>query len=70
MDFPEFCMELEAHFGGAGSKLIGIQLLQLEIRLKKTPSKSLGASGSPPCGCVVNHLVGPLVLVMTHETKA
>ncbi|GJR24353.1 hypothetical protein Tco_0972880 [Tanacetum coccineum] len=39
MDFPEFCMELESHFWGAGSKLIGLQLLQLDLRLGKSPSR-------------------------------
>ncbi|GJU05302.1 retrovirus-related pol polyprotein from transposon TNT 1-94 [Tanacetum coccineum] len=29
----------------------------------------LGASGSPPCGCVVSSLVDFLALVMAHETK-
>ncbi|GJU29853.1 hypothetical protein Tco_1173442 [Tanacetum coccineum] len=41
MDFLEFCMELEAHFLGAGEKLMGLQLLQLELRLGKNPSRNL-----------------------------
>ncbi|GJY48803.1 hypothetical protein Tco_0438759 [Tanacetum coccineum] len=40
MDFSEFYKELEAHFLGAGTKLIGLQLLQLDLRLGKTPSRS------------------------------
>ncbi|GJU24989.1 hypothetical protein Tco_1163610 [Tanacetum coccineum] len=40
MDFPEFYKELEAEFFGSGAKLMGIQLLQLELRLGKTPSRS------------------------------
>ncbi|GJV95570.1 hypothetical protein Tco_1547147 [Tanacetum coccineum] len=40
MDFPEFCMELEAHFWGACSKLIGIKLLQLDLILGKNPFRS------------------------------
>ncbi|GJT21357.1 hypothetical protein Tco_0891294 [Tanacetum coccineum] len=40
MDFLEFCKELEAEIFGAGAKLMGIQLLQLEIILGKTPSRS------------------------------
>ncbi|GJU27374.1 hypothetical protein Tco_1139467 [Tanacetum coccineum] len=40
MDFLEFCMELEAHFLGAREKLMGLQLLQLELRLGKNPSRS------------------------------
>ncbi|GJV37773.1 hypothetical protein Tco_1410250 [Tanacetum coccineum] len=40
MDFLEFYMELEDHFWGAGLKLIEIQLIQLELRLEKTPSRS------------------------------
>ncbi|GJX51008.1 hypothetical protein Tco_0277853 [Tanacetum coccineum] len=40
MDFPEFYKELEAEFFGAGAKLMGLQLLQLELRLGKTPSRS------------------------------
>ncbi|GJS55871.1 hypothetical protein Tco_0629233 [Tanacetum coccineum] len=38
--FPEFYKELEAEFLGAGAKLMGIQLLQLELRLGKTLSRS------------------------------
>ncbi|GJU28702.1 hypothetical protein Tco_1167323 [Tanacetum coccineum] len=40
MDFPEFYKELEAEFLGAGTKLMGLQLLQLELRLGKIPSRS------------------------------
>ncbi|GJX53903.1 hypothetical protein Tco_0282272 [Tanacetum coccineum] len=40
MDFPEFCKELEANFRGEGSQLIGLQLLQLKLRLGKNPSRS------------------------------
>ncbi|GJS61386.1 hypothetical protein Tco_0656170 [Tanacetum coccineum] len=40
MDFLEFYKELEAEYFGAGAKLTGIQLLQLELRLGKTPSRS------------------------------
>ncbi|GJX74734.1 hypothetical protein Tco_0313329 [Tanacetum coccineum] len=40
MDFPEFCKELEAEVFGAGAKLMGIQLLQLELILGKIPSRS------------------------------
>ncbi|GJT75384.1 hypothetical protein Tco_1042109 [Tanacetum coccineum] len=40
MDFPEFYKELEAEFFGAGAKLMGLQLLQLELRLGKNPSRS------------------------------
>ncbi|GJZ78225.1 hypothetical protein Tco_0642897 [Tanacetum coccineum] len=81
MNFLEFYKELEAEFWGASVKIMGLQLLQLELRLGKIrsrifrPVKSakilwqfwasssfgvsllmmvLGASGSPPCGCVVN----------------
>ncbi|GJT09744.1 hypothetical protein Tco_0856786 [Tanacetum coccineum] len=81
MDFPVFYKESEAHFLGADAQLIGLQYLQLEFRLGKTPSRCfrpmktalfydrfvhhvhlgfhllmmvLGASGRPPCGCVVN----------------
>ncbi|GJS76199.1 hypothetical protein Tco_0726080 [Tanacetum coccineum] len=39
MDFPEFYKDLEAKFLGAGAKLMGLQLLQLEFRLEKTPSR-------------------------------
>ncbi|GJW24363.1 putative ribonuclease H-like domain-containing protein [Tanacetum coccineum] len=39
MDFLEFYKELEAEFLGAGAKLMGIQLLQLELRLGKSPSR-------------------------------
>ncbi|GJV99284.1 hypothetical protein Tco_1554536 [Tanacetum coccineum] len=35
MDFPEFYKELEAHVLGAGAQRMGIQLLQLELRLGK-----------------------------------
>ncbi|GJZ39029.1 zinc finger, CCHC-type containing protein [Tanacetum coccineum] len=40
MDLPEFYKELEAEFFRACAKLMGIQLLQLELRLKKIPSRS------------------------------
>ncbi|GJR87645.1 retrovirus-related pol polyprotein from transposon TNT 1-94 [Tanacetum coccineum] len=40
MDFPEFYKELEAEIYGAGAKLMGLQFLQLELRLGKTPSRS------------------------------
>ncbi|GKB88533.1 hypothetical protein Tco_1462744 [Tanacetum coccineum] len=78
MDFPEFYKELEAEFFGEGANLMGLQLLQLELKLGKISSRSfrpvksakilwqfwasssfrvslsLRASGSPPCGCMVN----------------
>ncbi|GKA61406.1 putative ribonuclease H-like domain-containing protein [Tanacetum coccineum] len=38
MDFPEFYKELEAEYWGGSEKLMGLQLLQLELRLGKTPS--------------------------------
>ncbi|GJV89003.1 hypothetical protein Tco_1532941 [Tanacetum coccineum] len=40
MDILEFCKELEAQRFGAGTQVIGIQLLQLELRLGKAPSRS------------------------------
>ncbi|GJZ42503.1 hypothetical protein Tco_0589389, partial [Tanacetum coccineum] len=40
IDFPEFYKELEAKIFGAGAKLMGLQLLQLELRLGKIPSRS------------------------------
>ncbi|GJT08554.1 hypothetical protein Tco_0843016 [Tanacetum coccineum] len=40
MDFPEFYKELEAEFWGASVKRMGIQLLQLELRLGKNSSRS------------------------------
>ncbi|GJU82330.1 hypothetical protein Tco_1284695 [Tanacetum coccineum] len=40
MNFPEFYKELEAEFLGGSAKLMGLQLLQLEIRLGKNPSRS------------------------------
>ncbi|GJU30358.1 hypothetical protein Tco_1173947 [Tanacetum coccineum] len=40
MEFPEFYKELEAECLGAGAKLMGLQLLQLELRLEKIPSCS------------------------------
>nr|GEV93576.1 hypothetical protein [Tanacetum cinerariifolium] len=40
MDFPKFYKELEAEFLGACAKRIGIQLLQLDLRLGKSPSRS------------------------------
>ncbi|GJY84529.1 hypothetical protein Tco_0497905 [Tanacetum coccineum] len=40
MDFLEFYKELEAEILGAGAKLMGIQLLQLELKLRKNPSRS------------------------------
>ncbi|GKD27179.1 hypothetical protein Tco_1233393 [Tanacetum coccineum] len=79
--FPEFYKELEAKIFGAGAQLMGLQFIQLELRLGRIilgvsgPSSQLkfygsfglqvhlgfhllmmvlGASGSPPCGCVVN----------------
>ncbi|GKD44261.1 hypothetical protein Tco_1268906, partial [Tanacetum coccineum] len=38
--FPEFYKELEAEFFKAGTKLMGLQLFQLEIRVGKNPSRS------------------------------
>ncbi|GJX21154.1 ribonuclease H-like domain-containing protein [Tanacetum coccineum] len=40
MDFLEFYKELEAEFWGSSAKLMGLQLLQLELRLGKNPSRS------------------------------
>ncbi|GJW31360.1 hypothetical protein Tco_0051392 [Tanacetum coccineum] len=40
MDFPELYKELEAEIYGAGEKRMGLQFLQLELRLGKTPSRS------------------------------
>ncbi|GKB76639.1 hypothetical protein Tco_0943534 [Tanacetum coccineum] len=40
MDFLEFYKELEAEFLGASTKLTGLQILQLELRLRKIPSRS------------------------------
>ncbi|GJW94803.1 hypothetical protein Tco_0174475 [Tanacetum coccineum] len=40
MDFLEFHKELEAEIFVAGAKLMGLQLLQLELRLEKNPSRS------------------------------
>ncbi|GJZ65793.1 hypothetical protein Tco_0622489 [Tanacetum coccineum] len=70
MDLFEFYKELEAEFFGAGAKLMGLQLLQLDLRLEKNPSRSFRPiNQSPLCDCVVNPLVDFLVLVMSHETK-
>ncbi|GJY21435.1 hypothetical protein Tco_0394001 [Tanacetum coccineum] len=38
MDFPEFYKELEAEFWEESAKLMGLKLLQLELRLGKIPS--------------------------------
>nr|GEY53175.1 hypothetical protein [Tanacetum cinerariifolium] len=40
MDFLKFCKELEAHFWGARSKLMGLKLPKLELRLEKIISRS------------------------------
>ncbi|GKE70464.1 hypothetical protein Tco_1528536 [Tanacetum coccineum] len=40
MDFSEFYKELETEFLGASVKLMGLQLLQLELRFGKTSSRS------------------------------
>ncbi|GKB64205.1 hypothetical protein Tco_1453397 [Tanacetum coccineum] len=40
MDFPEFYKELEAELFGSGEKLMGLQLLQLELGLGKISSMS------------------------------
>ncbi|GKF09619.1 hypothetical protein Tco_0043843, partial [Tanacetum coccineum] len=40
MDFSEFYKELEADFFGEGTKRMGLQHLQLELRLGKNPSRS------------------------------
>ncbi|GJZ26643.1 hypothetical protein Tco_0570896 [Tanacetum coccineum] len=72
---------VKAEILGEGEKLMGLQFIQLDLRLRKIPSRSfrpvksaeilwqfwasihfgfhllmviLGASGSTPCGCVVN----------------
>ncbi|GJZ91323.1 hypothetical protein Tco_0663250 [Tanacetum coccineum] len=38
--FPEFYKELEAEIFGSGAQLMGLQFIQLELRLGKTPSWS------------------------------
>ncbi|GJV39786.1 hypothetical protein Tco_1095901 [Tanacetum coccineum] len=40
MDYSEFYKELEAEFWVASEKLMGLQILKLELRLWKTPSRS------------------------------
>nr|GEV86359.1 hypothetical protein [Tanacetum cinerariifolium] len=40
MDFSEFYKELEAEFLRSGAKIKGMQLLQLELKLGKIPSRS------------------------------
>ncbi|GJZ03357.1 hypothetical protein Tco_0536632 [Tanacetum coccineum] len=40
MGFLEFYKELEAGIFGAGAKLMGLQFIQMELRLGKTPSRS------------------------------
>ncbi|GKG41316.1 hypothetical protein Tco_0470528, partial [Tanacetum coccineum] len=40
MDFLKFYKELEAKFLGTSAKLMGLQLLQLDLRLRKAPSRS------------------------------
>ncbi|GJW85334.1 hypothetical protein Tco_0158479 [Tanacetum coccineum] len=40
MDSPEFYKELEAEIYGVGEKLMGIQFLHLELRLRKNPTRS------------------------------
>ncbi|GJU77417.1 hypothetical protein Tco_1274487 [Tanacetum coccineum] len=40
MDFFEFYKELEAEFWGESATLMGLKLLQLELRLGKNPSRS------------------------------
>ncbi|GKB83438.1 hypothetical protein Tco_0950333 [Tanacetum coccineum] len=40
MDFPEFYKELEAEIYGSGAKIMGLQFLQLELKLGKTPFRS------------------------------
>ncbi|GJW40720.1 hypothetical protein Tco_0494536 [Tanacetum coccineum] len=40
MDFPEFYKELEDEILEAGAKRMGLQLLQLDLRLGKTPSRN------------------------------
>ncbi|GJZ66108.1 hypothetical protein Tco_0622804 [Tanacetum coccineum] len=40
MGFPEFYKELEAEVLGERAQLMGIQFIQLELRLGKTPSRS------------------------------
>ncbi|GJZ90048.1 hypothetical protein Tco_0661975 [Tanacetum coccineum] len=37
---PTFYKELEAESFGEGAKLMGLQLLQLELRFRKNPSRS------------------------------
>ncbi|GJX56711.1 hypothetical protein Tco_0286608 [Tanacetum coccineum] len=40
MDFSEFYKELEAKILDAGEKIMGLQLLQMDLRLGKNPSRS------------------------------
>ncbi|GKA61146.1 hypothetical protein Tco_0760553 [Tanacetum coccineum] len=51
MDFSEFYKELEAEFLGAGAKLMGLQILQLELRLGKNPSRSFRSMKSADILC-------------------
>ncbi|GJR92314.1 hypothetical protein Tco_0264488 [Tanacetum coccineum] len=61
MDFPKFYKELEAEFLEASAKLMGLQLLQLELRLGKTPSRI-----TPHTTNLQIHLGDPL---LSHSTK-
>ncbi|GJR26848.1 hypothetical protein Tco_1103080 [Tanacetum coccineum] len=40
LGFPEFYKELEAEILGERAQLMGIQFIQLELRLEKNPSRS------------------------------
>ncbi|GKC57829.1 hypothetical protein Tco_1085427 [Tanacetum coccineum] len=40
MDFPEFYKELETEFFRSCANLMGLQLVQLDLRLGKIPSSS------------------------------
>ncbi|GJZ82243.1 hypothetical protein Tco_0647416 [Tanacetum coccineum] len=40
LGFPEFYKELEAEILVEGAQLMGLHFIQLELRLRKTPSKS------------------------------
>ncbi|GJS37983.1 hypothetical protein Tco_0536365 [Tanacetum coccineum] len=55
MDFPEFYKELEAEFWGASAKLMGLQLLQLELRLGVKQGEDLGSTARRDYTCQLGH---------------
>ncbi|GJW08910.1 retrotransposon protein, putative, ty1-copia subclass [Tanacetum coccineum] len=60
MDFPEFYKELEAELFQAGTKLMGLQLLQLEIRVRPSLEARMGLTCQLDIVSPVTNIMSPI----------